>query len=111
MHYAAGYKPLNVIKQMRSAQSTADVLDSGEDFSESILSCLLQTCNADVNCQDYYGATPLHYAAIKGNPKSVEEIIEYGRVNVNVSSCILLLLLINKEQRRRVSPKGNSCGF
>ena len=63
---------------------TPDITDA-EDCSNSILSCLLHKSSSNVNCQDNYGSTPLHYAAAKGNPRSVEELIRYGRADVNVS--------------------------
>jgi ankyrin repeat protein len=64
---------------------TPDTVDSAEDSSESILSCLLQKSSSSVNCQDNYGSTPLHYAASKGNPRSVEELLKYGKADVSVS--------------------------
>ena len=56
-----------------------------EDCSNSVLSCLLQESNSDVNCKDDYDSTPLHYAAAKGNHSSVDELIRYGKADVNVS--------------------------
>ena len=73
---------------------TPDELDTGEDSSESILSCLLLNSNANVNSQDNYGSTPLHYAAVKGNPRSIEEMIKYSRVEVNVSSFIFITVIV-----------------
>ncbi|XP_028414471.1 transient receptor potential cation channel subfamily A member 1 homolog isoform X2 [Dendronephthya gigantea] len=107
MHYAARYRPLNVLKQLKSTQSnnevnaeppseenasavgnlltvdTPDITDADQDSSDSVLSCLLKKSSSNVNCQDNYGSTPLHYAAAKGNPRSVEELIRYGRADVN----------------------------
>ena len=66
---------------------TPDAVDSAEDNAEdtSVLHTLLKKSSCNVNCQDNYGSTPLHYAAAKGNPRSVEELINYGKADVNVS--------------------------
>ena len=59
-------------------------VDGAKDSSESVLSFLLQSSNSHMNYQDNYGSTPLHYAAVKGNPRAVEELLKDGRCDVNV---------------------------
>ena len=102
IHYAARYKSTQSTGDVHAEQATIDnaeptghlltvespdALDSGKDSSESILSCLLQASNANVNCQDKYGSTPLHYAAAtKGNRKFVEEIIKCEGVDFNAQN-------------------------
>ena len=68
---------------------TPDTVDGDDESSESILHCLLKKSSANVNYQDNYGSTPLHYAASKGNPRSVEELLKIGKADVNVSWFIL----------------------
>ena len=58
---------------------------AAEDCSDSVLSCLLKKCS-NVNCKDNYDSTPLHYAAAKGNHRSVVELIKSGKADVNVSA-------------------------
>ena len=61
-----------------------ETIDGAKDSSESVLSFLLQSSNSYMNYQDNYGSTPLHYAAVKGNPRAVEELLKDGRCDVNV---------------------------
>ena len=68
-------------------QDGTDATDGGEDSdqsAESLISLLLRSSSTNVNCQDNYGSTPLHYAAQKGNPRAVEELLKF-KVDVNVS--------------------------
>lgn len=55
------------------------------EASESILTCLLKNSSSNLNVQDQNGSTPLHYAAQKGNRRSVKEMLSFEKLDINVS--------------------------
>ena len=50
---------------------------------ESIILYLLEH-NANINARDYYGATPLHYAAQRGNFVAVKELLSDTNIDIEV---------------------------
>ena len=60
-------------------------VNSGTEESESLITYLVQS-QADVNIRDYYGMTPLHYAASKGNLTAVKELLQVEGIKVDVSN-------------------------
>ena len=56
---------------------------------ETALIEYLVSKSADINIQDLYGSTPLHYATMKGNEMAVEELLSIKTVNINVSACFI----------------------
>ena len=40
---------------------------------------------ASVNERDKYGLTPLHHAAMRGNVKEVEQLVDCGGIDIEVS--------------------------
>ena len=67
---------------------------------DSIILYLLKN-SADINARDYYGATPLHYAAQRGNLISVNELLTKKSIDIevcidfsNITSAIIVYALI-----------------
>ena len=50
----------------------------------SIILYLLEN-NANINARDYYGATPLHYAAQRGNVVAVKELLSDPNIDIEVN--------------------------
>ena len=46
---------------------------------------LLAKMGASVNERDKYGLTPLHHAAMRGNVKEVEQLVDCGGIDIEVS--------------------------
>ena len=42
----------------------------------------------NVNAQDIYGCTPLHFAAIRGNEVATKELLSCKRINIEVAKQI-----------------------
>ncbi|XP_033741695.1 transient receptor potential cation channel subfamily A member 1 homolog [Pecten maximus] len=87
LHYAARYR--------RQRQKTTDTddeddgpelpdsspQDEGTQADNSVISYLVQN-GADINKQDKYGQTPLHYAAMRGNEFAAKELMSYKEIDI-----------------------------
>ena len=70
------FQPLNGSAPPSYAQDS-DATDPVVDF--------LVSNGADINQEDKYGLTPLHYAAMRGNELAMKQLLSYSDVNVEVS--------------------------
>ena len=59
-------------------------------LDESIILYLLEN-NANVNARDHYGATPLHYAAQRGNVVAVNDLLSDPNIDIEVSLDFVLM--------------------
>lgn len=51
----------------------------------STVICKLMESGANVNAQDNYGMTPLHYSAMRGNAMGTTELLKSNNINLGVS--------------------------
>lgn len=63
--------------------------ESPSTESETVISALIDG-GAHVDCQDTYGMTPLHYAAMRANEAATEQLLKSNKINTEV----LLYMLI-----------------
>ena len=103
LHYAARFRA-NKLKPSSSQRNVdeeaplqseppEDATDSGEAPNDSTSDVSMITFlvdkGADINCQDKYGWTPLHFAASKRNILACTEVLAVRGINVNVWKCYL----------------------
>ncbi|CAD5117061.1 DgyrCDS5882 [Dimorphilus gyrociliatus] len=92
LHYAARYKRQR-IKQSESGtltssddniadQSTENVKDESSIDNSVIL--FLISKGANVNAQDRYGCTPLHFAAMRGNEVATVELLSCPSIDIEI---------------------------
>lgn len=65
--------------------------DTADDLAaqSSVIHYLIRQ-NADINVQDIYWQTPLHYACMRGNEVACQELLSYkNKVNLEVNIVIL----------------------
>ncbi|XP_070567276.1 serine/threonine-protein phosphatase 6 regulatory ankyrin repeat subunit C-like [Ptychodera flava] len=69
-----------------------------ESTHDSVIQYLVQK-KADVNAEDEYGSTPLHYAAIKGNVVRMKELLR----NKNIK--------LEAEDKEKITPLHLACSY
>ncbi|GAB1607428.1 transient receptor potential cation channel subfamily A member 1 homolog [Argonauta hians] len=78
LHFAAKYK--------RDTSKKSDITSLNEDLSEAdevnAISYLVER-GADLNAQDTYGCTPLHYASTRGNEDAVQTLIQLPNIEID----------------------------
>ncbi|GFS41325.1 transient receptor potential cation channel subfamily A member 1 homolog [Trichonephila inaurata madagascariensis] len=79
LHFAARYGYIKVNKCL-----TEQSAESPIDESETVISVLIDG-GAHVNCQDNYGMTPLHYAAMRGNKFATIQLLKSNKINTETS--------------------------
>ena len=58
--------------------------DQDESSQESAVKYLVEK-GADINCQDTYGCTPLHYACMRGSDTAVRDLLSFTSIEIDVS--------------------------
>ncbi|GFR27575.1 ankyrin-3 [Trichonephila clavata] len=79
LHFAARYGYIKANKCL-----TEQSAESPTDESETVISVLIDG-GAHVNCQDNYGMTPLHYAAMRGNTFATTQLLKSNKINTETS--------------------------
>jgi ankyrin repeat protein len=91
MHHAIEKGHLDVIKVLIEFSVDFDVADNAGktplfeavDSDQEGMALILLKMGARVNCTNYYGHTPLYYAARDGNLDLVKLIVEEGKADVD----------------------------
>ncbi len=55
-----------------------------ESTPENSVIMFLESRGADVNKEDMYGCTPLHFAAMRGNEVATKELLSCKGINIEV---------------------------
>ncbi|KAG8199670.1 hypothetical protein JTE90_022120 [Oedothorax gibbosus] len=79
LHFAARY---GYHKDNKRLSTKCD--ESPQKESDTVISALLDR-GAHVNCQDTYGMTPLHYAAMRDNDLATQELLKSTKINTETS--------------------------
>lgn len=65
-----------------------DLADGGDPVVRYLISA-----GADINSQDKYGLTPLHFAAMRGNEVATKELLRFKGIDIEVSWCSLQVIV------------------
>ena len=68
------------------------IVDCETDCVTNVCDFLIKNM-ANINIQDKYGQTPLHYAAMRGNEIVAKELLALPFINVEVSHLLSVLYL------------------
>ena len=73
----------------RSLDTLWNIVDKEKKPHDTSIILYLLENNANINARDYYGATPLHYAAQRGNVIAVKELLSDPNIDIEVRSIMI----------------------
>lgn len=86
-HLLPGYK-----KKESGRFKVNTLLEPPAYKKDSIVLYLLEQ-KANVNAKDYYGSTPLHYAAMRGNVEAAQQLLTQKNINIELRDKTLMTAL------------------